>query len=228
MFLLKVKERKLFGRKTDQLRKAGFIPAIIYGHGVKNQAVEAPYIAFDKIFQETGESGLIDLEIDDKKPIKVLVHDIDYHPLTQQIQHIDFYQIKAGEKISVEVEIKFVGVAPAVKELGGIFVPNLAKIEIECLPEDLVRELEVDISKLAAFGDSVRVSDIAAPQKIKILNDPAEVIATIEEPRAEEELKKMEEAPVEKPEEVKVEEKGKIEEEGEGKETMAGKTEKGG
>ena len=213
MPILKVKERKLFGRKTDQLRKTGFIPAIIYGHGVKNQAIEVPYIAFEKIFREIGESGLIDLEIDDKKPIKVLVHDIDYHPLTQQIQHIDFYQIKAGEKLSVEVGIKFVGVAPAVKELGGVFVPNLAKIKIECLPEDLVREIEVDISKLAVFGDLVRVSDIAAPQKIKILNDPTEVIATIEEPRAEEEIKKMEEALVEKPEEVVVEKREKKKEE---------------
>ncbi|MBL7141827.1 50S ribosomal protein L25 [Patescibacteria group bacterium] len=209
MLTLKVQLRNIIGRKTESLRKRGLVPAVVYGHGFKSISVEVPYLEFEKVFQQAGESSLINLEIEraspkgaSSKPIKVLVHDLQYHPLTDQIQHVDFYKIKAGEKIIVELELKFINESPAVKQLGGVLTYGSDKVEIECLPEDLIHEIEVDISKLKTFNDIIRVKDLKFPQGIKVLKDLEEMIARVERPR-------IEEVPVEEPEEVKevVEEK---------------------
>ncbi len=203
MLTLKATQRKTLGRKTKKLRESGLIPAVVYGHGFKSISVEVPYLEFKKVFQQAGESSLIDLEIEgaspkgaSSRPIKVLVHDLQYHPLTNQIQHVDFYKIKAGEKIIVELELKFINESPAVKQLGGVLTYGSDKVEIECLPEDLIHEIEVDISKLKTFDDIIRVKDLKFPQGIRVLKDPEEMIARAERPR-------IEEVPVEKPEEVK-------------------------
>ena len=212
MLTLKAQSRKLVGRKTKALREQGLIPAVVYGHGFKSKSIQVPYLEFEKIFKQVGESSIINLVIDTVKPqpqpkaglpqdekagpplaeIKVLIHDIQYHALTNQIQHIDFYKIKADEKITVEVELEFISEAPAVKELSGVLFNNLDKVEIECLPENLIHKIEVDISKLKTFDDIIRVKDLNVPQGIKILKDLSEMVIQVQRPRAEE-------VPVEKP-----------------------------
>jgi len=206
MFTLKTQSRKLFGRKAGTLRKSGVIPAVVYGHNFKTQSIQVPYQEFEKIYKQARESSLIDLEIEGEKSegawpgsVKVLIHDIQYHPLTNQFQHIDFYKIKAGEKITVEVELKLTGLSPAVKELGGVLVSSLDEVEIECLPEDLIHQIEVDISGLKNFDDIIRVGDLKVPRNIKILQNPKDVVVNIERPREEE---VAEGAPEEKVEEV--------------------------
>lgn len=202
MLTLKTIPRKLKGKKTEKLRKQGFIPAVVYGYDFKPQSVQFPYLEFEKVYKQAGESTLINLEIQGKKPVKTLIYDVQYHPLTDKIQHVDFYKIKAGEKITVEVELKFVGTAPAVKELGGVLLPSLSKVEIECLPEDLIHEIEVDVSKLENFGDAIRVSDLKVPGSIKVLQDPEDMVVQIERPMKEEEKEVEEKAVEEKPEGV--------------------------
>ena len=222
MLTLRAKKRELFGGKIISLRKAGVIPAVVYGHGIKTKPVQVSYLDFEKVLHEVGESSLFNLEINKERPVKVLIHDIQYHPVTDRVQHVDFYQIKAGEKITVKVELKFVGISPAVKELGGSLITNLTELEIECLPEDLISELEVDISKLNTFDDIIRVGDLKVSEKVKILQDSQEAIAQVMPPHKEEEVKELEEVTEEKPEEAeKVEEKK--EEEGEKVEEEKGK-----
>lgn len=204
MLSLRANKRNIFGRKTKQLRKQKIIPAVVYGHNVKPQALSVPYLDFKKIYQQAGESSLINLIINNEKPIPVLIHDIQYHPLTDEIEHIDFYQIKADEKITIDIELKFIGEAPAVKELGGILVTPLSKIKVECLPKDLVHEIKIDISKLKTFEDIIRIRDLKPPAGIKFLASPDETVVLVKPPRTEEELKTLEEKPVEKIEEVKV------------------------
>lgn len=200
MLSLKVQPRTVTGKKTKSLRKQDLIPGVVYGHGFKSQSIQVPYLEFEKVYKAAGESSLIDLEIKKEKPIKSLIYDIQYHPLTDKIIHVDFYKIKAGEKITVEVDIKLIGVSPAVKALGGILVSNLSKVEIECLPEDLIHEIEVDISDLIAFADAIRVSNLDVPKSVKILQDPDDVVVHVEELKQVEEV--AEEVPAEAPEEV--------------------------
>ncbi|MCG2686709.1 50S ribosomal protein L25, partial [Candidatus Parcubacteria bacterium] len=148
MLSLKAQPRELKGRKTKKIKEQGLIPAVVYGHGFKSKSIQVLALDFKKVFKEAGESSIINLEIEGDKPIKVLVYDMQRHPLKDNLQHIDFYKIKEGEKIKVETGLKFIGEAPAVKELGGVLFNNLSEVEIECLPEDLIHEIEVDISVL--------------------------------------------------------------------------------
>lgn len=196
MPVLKALTRKILGKKVRKLRKVDKIPAVVYGHGLASRAIEVEGLSFEKIFEEVGESSLLDLVIDDKAPVKVLVHDLQFNPLSNKISHIDFYQIKEKEKVTVEVELKFIGESLAVKEKGGTLVHNLTKIKIECLPNDLVHEIEVNVFSLNDFNDLIRIKDIKIPPGIKVLQDLEEVVVSVSAPKAEGEVK-VEEKPVE-------------------------------
>jgi large subunit ribosomal protein L25 len=193
--LLKARKRKILGKKVKKLRKMNLIPAVVYGHNISSLPIEVEKKEFEKVFKSAGESTIIDLKIDDEKPIKVLIHDVSYHPLTDEIIHVDFYQIKEKEKVTVDVNLKFINESPAVKEKGGVLIHHLTKIKIECLPKDLVHEIEVDLSKLSEIDSLIRIKDLKIPPNIKVLENPEDVVASVSLPKAEE--VKVEEKPEE-------------------------------
>ncbi|HBV58252.1 MAG TPA: 50S ribosomal protein L25 [Candidatus Magasanikbacteria bacterium] len=174
-------------KAAKELRKESKIPAVLYGHGVKNVNLSVNYREFEKAYQAGGGKGLLELTIDSNKPINVLVQDWQINPITSVFTHVDFRQVKMDEKIKTDVNLKFIGESPAVKELGGIFVKNFNSIPVECLPKDLVSEITVDIVSLKEFGNVIHISDIVAPAGIKILAHDEDVIATVTPPRVEEE-----------------------------------------
>jgi large subunit ribosomal protein L25 len=196
--LLKARKRKILGKKVKKLRKMNLIPAVVYGHNISSIPVEVEKKEFEKVFKSAGESTIIDLKIDDEKPIKVLIHDVSYHPLTDEIIHVDFYQIKEKEKVTVDVNLKFINESPAVKEKGGVLIHHLTKIKIECLPKDLVHEIEVDLSKLSEINSLIRIKDLKIPSNIKVLENPEDVVVSVSLSKAEE--VKVEEKPEEKTE----------------------------
>lgn len=191
--------RTIKGKSVKALRRKNIIPAVIYGHKVEPQLLQVDFLNFEKIYKEAGESTLIDLKLDNNAPVKVLIHDIKKDFISNKISHIDFYQIRKGEKITTEIELEFVGEAKAVKELGGVLVRNLSKIKVECLPEDLVHNIKVDISKLNTFEDSIKIKDLAISSKLKFKEKEEDVVALVLPPREEEKEE-------EKPEEQKIEE----------------------
>jgi len=220
--ILNAKTRQETGKKVKQLREAGKLPAVLYGHNVENLNLVLNYSDFEKALNQVGESSLIDLKIDEHQkpvsadggaqPVKVLIQDVTRHPVSDKILHVDFYQVKMDEKIRTEVELNFVNEAPAVKELGGVLVKVLDHIEIECLPSDLISELEVDLSSLKTFDDIIRVKDLKVSEKVNILTDTEATVALVEEPSKVEEEKPAEE---EKPEGEEGEEKEEKKEGGE-------------
>lgn len=183
-------------RQVKKLRESSKIPAVLYGHGFQNVNLAVDYVAFEKLYQAGAANGLFDLIIDNQTPLKVLLQDFQLHPLTNRFNHLDFRQVKMDEKVKTDVKLRFVGEAPAVKELGGIFVKSFSSVPVECLPQDLVPEISVDISSLKEFGNVIHIGDIIAPPGIKILAHAEDVIATVTPPRAEEEIKPVEEAAV--------------------------------
>lgn len=191
--ILIAKTRNLFGKKNKYLRRQNKVPAVIYGHGLKSQSIEIDNLLFKKIYESAGESTLVDLKVNDQKPVKVLIQEVQLDPLTEQYLHVDFHQVKMTEKMAAEVPLKFIGEAPIVKEQGGILVKNLDKIKIECLPNDLIHEVAVDISGLKNFEDTIHVQDLNIPKGIDVLDKPEETVVLVEKPRTEEELKALEE-----------------------------------
>ena len=178
--------RNLLGKKVGAVRQGGKIPAVVYGHGLANKNLELDYNAFDKVFKEGGESTIIDLDIDGEL-LKVLISDVQYDPVKDLYNHVDFHQIKMDEKINANVELKFIGESKAVKELDGVLVHNISELEIKCLPGDLVGEIEVDISKLDTFDDVVTIGDLNISKKIEIIgHELTDVVAIVSRPREEE------------------------------------------
>ncbi|MFA5188023.1 MAG: 50S ribosomal protein L25 [Patescibacteria group bacterium] len=186
-FSIKAQARELIGKKVKSLRIKGLIPAVLFGHNIKNQNLTVKRNEFLKVYGQSGESNLVDLQIDEKKPVKILVHDLQRDPENDEIIHADFYQISEDEKLKTRVKLEFVGEAPAVKELGGVLVKNLDEIEIECLPKDLelLGELKVDLSSLKTLNSAVHIKDLEVPNQIKILASPDEVVALVAEVKEE-------------------------------------------
>jgi len=193
MLELKANVREIMGRKTKSLREESILPAVVYGHGKESVSIQVLFSDFEKIFKQAGKSSLIDLKIEGQKDKKVLVHAIQYHPLTDKVEHIDFYHIKEGEKIIVEVKLEFIGTSRAVKESNGILIHELDKIEIECLPKDLIKSIEVDLSTLVELNDAIRVRDLDIPENVKILSNLENSVATVKVIKIKEEVEEVEE-----------------------------------
>lgn len=210
IFRLEAKPRKILGKKVRRLRKEGILPAILYGHDIKPEPVLVKKTDFEKVYEVAGSSNIIKLSLDNKT-LNVLAHEPDLHPVTGLPIHVDFYQVKMDEKIKTEIPLKFIGESKAVKELDGTLVINKDAIEVECLPKDLVSEIEVDTSPLQTFDDLIHIRDLKVPAGIEVLEEEDEVVASVESPRSEEELKELEEAPEE--EEKEALEKMEVEEE---------------
>lgn len=174
--------------KAKNLRKAGWIPAQYYGHGVENQSLKVEYQTFRKLYRKAGENTVLELHIGDKKKkANVLVHHIDLDPVTDQIEHIDFINVRMDEEVHTHIPLNFVGQAPAVKDHGGIFNAVSHDVEVKCLPKDLVHEIEVDISGLAELGASLHFSDVVMPKGITMLNNPELTVAMVVAPKVESE-----------------------------------------
>ncbi len=205
--------RSKVGKQSSTVRREEKIPAVLYGHGIKNSNLTIEYRTFEKVYRQAGGSRLIDLQIGEEKPVKVLIQTVQKDPVSDRFIHADLHQVRMTEKISATIAVNFIGEAKAVKEEGGILVKNLTELKVECLPQDLVQEIDVPITGLNTFDDLIRVRDLSIPTGITIKEKDDEVVVSVQPPRSEEELKSLEEKPEEAVDKVEVAGKEKKEEE---------------
>lgn len=177
--ILNADVRELPTPSLNTSKKQGRIPAEIYGHDQKNQHLFLNAHDFNKIYEFAGESSLVDLHVAGGSLIKVLIHNIQREPITGNISHVDFLQVKMDEEINANIPLVFIGESKAVKEFGGTLVKLLEEVEVSCLPMDLIHELEVDISPLNTFDDAIRVADLNFSDKIKVITSPETTIAVV-------------------------------------------------
>lgn len=166
-----------------KLRAQGEVPAVLYGHNVKNISLMVKKTDFDKAFKKAGESTIINLITDDGTLHPVLIHDVQLHYLTSEPIHADFYQVSMTEKLKAKVVLEFTGEAPAVKTLGGVLVKVLSEVEVQCLPADLPHNIPVDISSLIDFQSTIHVKNLSIPDKVQILTPADETVAKVQPPR---------------------------------------------
>lgn len=168
------------GKKSSKaVRKEGLVPCVIYGpHDTMHFTIDPKAV---KPLIYTPDFKLAEIELDGNT-YKCIVKDIQFHPVTDEIVHLDFLSLSDGHKIKVEVPLKFEGVSPGMK-LGGKLQQNLRRVKIKTTPEHLVDRLVLDISHLA-LGQAVRVRDIAEIDGVEIMSPPGTPVASIEIPRA--------------------------------------------
>ncbi|MCK4912447.1 MAG: 50S ribosomal protein L25 [Candidatus Omnitrophica bacterium] len=178
---IKVEKREVIGKEgVKKLRKQGYVPAVVYGEDI-NTVLTIDTVGL-RILQDIhySESVVIDMEIVGEKKTKsipVLVKDVQFHPLTESLIHVDFLKVSLKEKIKVHIPIVLKGEAKQVKEENGTLEQILRELEVEGLPLDIPEKVEVDISELT-IGHSLHVSNLVVPTGIAIVTDPGETVAT--------------------------------------------------
>lgn len=190
MIKLSAKIRKETGRKTNAIKNAGKIPAVVYGPGVKNVLVEIDYKEFQKVFKEAGESSLVSLHVEGEKEERpVLVHEIQKNSVSDKIIHIDFFQASLKEEVQAKVPLVIEGISLAVKDLGGTLVKHFSELEVKALPQNLPHEIKISIDGLKTFEDHILVKDLILPEKVKVIAKANEIVVSVSQPaKVEEEL----------------------------------------
>lgn len=195
-YAITAETRENTGRRARAEFKNMRIPAAMYGKGVPSQVLSLPKSEFVKMYASAGFSSLIDVTVGSQPAVKAVLKEIQLHPLTNEITHVDFHQLRMDEKMTVRVPLVFTGESIAVKGLGGTLIKSLDEVEITCLPADLPHQIDIDLSVLATFEDSITVASLTLPAGVEVLSEATATIATVARPLTEEELKKLEEPAV--------------------------------
>lgn len=204
--------REVLGKRVKKYRLEGKTPAVLFGVTPESTPIVIDTKAFLAVYAKAGESTLIDVVLDNGTPIKTLVSEIQVHPVTSRILHVDLRRVDMNKTITASVKLNFVGESPAVKNFGGTFVSQIDEVTIKCLPSQLIHEITVDISKLATFDNTITIGELTVPAGVTIENNPETIVAMVEAPRSEEEMAALNEAVVADVTQVEKVEKKKKEE----------------
>ena len=175
--------------KAKDLRDSGYLPSVVYSHGKDALSIKFSKSALLKlVHQHRLESSIINIKIKDEKKAKArpcLIKEIQYDPVHEDIIHVDFNEISLTEAIKVNVPVETKGEAVGVKQEGGSLEHLLWEIEVECLPTNIPKNIEVDITSLK-LGEAIHIKDIVFPSGVKPLNDPAAIVLHVAAPMKEE------------------------------------------
>jgi large subunit ribosomal protein L25 len=194
----------------DTLKKEAKMPAVFYGKKTESTPITLLKKDFLAVWKAAGESGVVTIKTP-KGTVDTLIQDVDLDPVTDIPRHADFYVFEKGKKIEVSVPLEFVGVSPAVKDLGGLLVKALHDLKISADPQHIPHSIDVDISSLVDFSSQILAKAVKLPAGVDLVENPEEVVAAASAPR--EELVE-ESAPIDLSA-IEVEKKGKKEEEAE-------------
>jgi len=170
--------RSVIGKQTRALRRAGELPAILYGQGIEPTPLELDGRDAARVLSGVTESTLIDLKLDGETH-KVLVRALQFHPIRHNLLHVDFLKVAMDVAIRTVVPIELVGEAPAVRTLGGVLVTGVSEIEVEALPADLPDRIVVSLESLGKIDDSIVVRNIPVSESVRVLTGLDELIARV-------------------------------------------------
>lgn len=170
---------------NNTLRAGGNIPAVFYGKKQESTPVSINTRDFYKVWKEAGESTVVILK-EGENEHETLIHDVAVDAVSEEPIHADFYAFEKGKTLEVDVPLEFVGVSPAVKDLGGTLVKVVYELSIEAIPSKLPQQIEVDISSLVDFESQIQAKDLKLPEGVELAIEPEEVIALVSEANEEE------------------------------------------
>ena len=185
--VLQAKSRSILGKKVKQLRRDGVVPGNIYARGEASRAIQSTLAEIRRVFGAIDRNSVVTMSVDGSDDtIPVVLREVQRHPVTRQLIHLDFYQVDLLRRIHSDARLLLFGDSEA-ETKGGTVVQSLDLIMLESLPEAMPSVLEVDISVLDEFGQSVLVRDLELPEGVIALTDGAVAVATALAPRVLEE-----------------------------------------
>lgn len=185
--VLEATRRTEIGKHVAQLRKSGRVPAVIFGHGLESIPVSLDLHEFEHIRRTAHANTIISLKIDGKDVHKVLVHGVQIDPRHRKMLHVDLFEVKSGEEVTVEIQLHTTGESFAVARLGGTLLHNIDRIKIRALPENLPDSIEYSIESLVDFDTAIHLRDLPMPAHVTLLSDADEVVAKVAPPHVVEE-----------------------------------------
>ncbi|HET7030658.1 MAG TPA: 50S ribosomal protein L25 [Candidatus Limnocylindrales bacterium] len=193
---LAAEPREELGKKVASLRRAGRLPAVVFGHGLDSENVSLDAHEFDLLRRKAGANALIDLSVHGKKARPVLVHGVQVHPVNRRPVHVDLFLVRMTEELTVDVPLVATGTSSAVENDNGTLLHPTETVRVKALPDHLPQSIEYSVDSLVDFDAVIKVSDLSIPSDVTLLTDPDEVIAKVLAPRlqAEEAALEAEEA----------------------------------
>ncbi len=174
--VFKATKRTVIGKQVAKLRRAGQLPAVIYGHGMEPLIISLDAHSTGLIVPKLTSSSIVNIELDGKL-IPALVREKQKNYIKKELTHLDFQAVLLTEKINAAISIHFHGLSPAVKDYSAIIVHSLNNLEVEALPNDLPERIEVDLAGLMKIGDAIHVRDLVLPNSVTVLTDRDTMVA---------------------------------------------------
>ncbi|MCC7118103.1 MAG: 50S ribosomal protein L25 [Anaerolineales bacterium] len=182
--VLKAEKRDVTGKQVGALRRAGKLPAVIYGRHVEPVAILLDAHSASLTLAKLSSSSLVTIDLDGKE-YPTLVRERQRNPVKGVITHVDFLAVDLTEKIRASVRFAFVGISGAVKDYNAVLIHGISALEVECLPTDLPEKIEVDISAMKLVGDGIHVKDITLPEALRLITDEHEMIVVATAPKVD-------------------------------------------
>lgn len=175
--------RTVVGKQVSQLRRDGLVPAIIYGQGQPTN-IQLDNKTLRRVLRKAGTTNLVDIILNETTRT-VLARDVQQHPVRHDLLHVDFLEVNMFETLTSEAELVAVGQpGPAIRNLGTVTLA-IHSVEIECLPGDLISQIQVDFGRIQAATDVIYVRDLVVPAGVKILEDADAIVISFEYSRDE-------------------------------------------
>jgi len=179
---LEAKQRGITGKKSRFLRRQGITPTHLFGHGVESQTLQCSTDQLQAVISRAGMTKLINLSIEgDSSPKSIFIKEIQRDAISRQLLHVDFYQVRKGEKIKMEVPIVITGEAPALKTKGRMLIHGITSLHIESTPEKIPGEIVVDVSGLEDVEQPINVQDLNLDPDIEVLAEPDQLVVKVSE-----------------------------------------------
>jgi large subunit ribosomal protein L25 len=179
-------KRDILGKKTRFLRHKGITPTHLFGHNLRSLPLQCDTDELQRIITRAQATRLINLEIEgEKQPRSIVIREIQRANPGGQLLHVDFYQVRKTEKITIDVPFVLVGEAPALKEKGRLLTLGVTSLSIECLPAKLPSRIEVDLSSLEEPEQAIRVSDLTLDPDITVITGPDQLVVKVSEAAVE-------------------------------------------
>ena len=207
--IIKAEKRTVRGKQVSQLRRAGILPGVVYGHKVESQAIQMDRHTVSLQMTSITPTTLVTIDVAGNK-IKAFVRDRQRDVLHGVLTHLDFLAVSMTEKMRAAVELELTGEAPVLENPTYLLNHSLNVIEIECLPQDMPERIMVDVSSIKTPEDSITIADLDLGKNVTILTDHSEVIVSVGRISVEEAVETSGEAGAGEPDVV---EKGKKTEE---------------
>ena len=195
---LTVDKRNVLGKKNRALRRQGITPVHVFGHGIESLTLQCDTHELMKTIAHAGTTRLVTLKIKGEQGSKnVFIKEIQKDPFGKELFHVDFYQVKMGEKMEVSVPIVLIGESPLMRDKNRMLSHGITELSISCTPDKVPPQIEVDITVLEELDQTIFVKDIVLDPDITVHDDPEQMVIKVAEVGVVEEPEVVEEEEVE-------------------------------